>query len=78
MILVASTAVVGAEARLAAGVEVGLTDGGGGGGGVGEGGGKSAAVVSPSITLIIAASLPPFVPAALPRTVLMPCHGPND
>ncbi len=72
MILVVGAAVIGAEVRLAAGVGAGTTDVGGDGGVVGEGGRRIAAVINSSFALIIAAPLPPFVPAALPSSILPP------
>ncbi len=78
MILVAHAVAVAAGApRAALAEEVGHLDGGVGGD-VDAGEGGSAAVDTPSITLIIAAPLPPIGPAARPLPNLTLRHGPND
>ncbi len=78
IIFVASAVIVAAGSPHSALVEVGGPDGGVVGDGVGAGEGGSAAVDTASITLSIAASHPPFDPAAFPLPLLAPQHGPND
>ncbi len=75
--IVKAAAVVGAVVRGVGVVEAGVPDGDGDGGGS-AGGWGDAAVVSPSITLGIAASPRPFVPAAPPNPFLPPGLGPSD